>query len=189
MDMLVHCKCGKVIALPNDGETNTLACVCGQAVPVPARDVSADISPGAPPARPATPNRESIIAGPPPPTFAHAQDRGVPIAALVAELLQRGFSSHEVENKLVVQGLDRDEARQAVREVVVANRHAVRMAGLRNMGVGGGLVIVGLAVTIISYVISSTLFGGGSFLLAGGAILFGALQFFYGLLQAIFGST
>jgi hypothetical protein len=57
--------------------------------------------------------------------------------------------------------------------------------GLRNMGIGAAICIVGIVITAATYSAASR---GGHYVVAWGAIVFGGFQFLKGLFQVATGS-
>jgi hypothetical protein len=99
--------------------------------------------------------------------------------------LEKGYSSDQIENQLLEQGLDSLSARSLVRKVAKARSS---LAGQKNMFIGGGICIFGLIISLISYNLAIAN-GWTSYSIAIGAVVVGALQFLYGVVQLMFGSS
>jgi hypothetical protein len=54
--------------------------------------------------------------------------------------------------------------------------------GAKNMAIGGGICVIGIIITAVTY--SSASSSGGRFVVAWGAILFGGIRLLWGMLQA-----
>jgi hypothetical protein len=72
---------------------------------------------------------------------------------------------------------------------MIASQTAPADGALRNMGIGGAICAIGLAVTIVTYSAAASAPGGGRYLVAWGAILFGGLQFLRGCVQWTVGAA
>jgi hypothetical protein len=57
--------------------------------------------------------------------------------------------------------------------------NARRDSGRTNMAIGGGICLLGIVVTLVTYTAASD--GGGTYVVAWGAIIFGAVRSFRGL--------
>jgi hypothetical protein len=98
-----------------------------------------------------------------------------------AEAIHAGKAKQLVRSELVANGVDPAFADQVVNEVNEARRGAVRMNGLKNMGLGALWFVIGSAITFGTYAAASE---GGSYTVAYGAIIVGGLQFLWGGWQA-----
>ena len=97
-----------------------------------------------------------------------------------AELIKKGLSAKQVENKLVEDGLSQEVASTVVKKLFALRSKVIKDAAKRNMMIGAFWCIGGLIVTIGSY---SAVSGGGRYVVAWGAMLFGGIQFLGGLFQ------
>ncbi len=59
----------------------------------------------------------------------------------------------------------------------------LRSIGARNMTIGGLICVVGLGVTVFSYLAAAESPGGGTYFVAWGAVVFGGIQFIRGAIQ------
>ena len=99
------------------------------------------------------------------------------IYTFAGTLMKANISDSVIRAKLIEQGLNDQAA-----TVVITNLHkAKRKVGRRDMLIGAGICIVGVAITVATYAAVTANRTGGSYIIAWGAIIFGALQFFRGL--------
>lgn len=60
-----------------------------------------------------------------------------------------------------------------------------REHGLRNIIIGGAIMLVGILVTVVTYALASESATGGYFIVAWGAIVFGGIRLVRGILQLL----
>ncbi|HEX2618173.1 MAG TPA: hypothetical protein VHL57_11565 [Flavobacteriales bacterium] len=92
------------------------------------------------------------------------------IKDVTAMLVEGGFSQEEASG-MVSSILHTIRARQTERE----------QQARKDMLIGGIILVIGIAVTVITHYNAS---GGGSYVVAWGAIIFGAIRFFSGMAKA-----
>ena len=151
-------------------------------------------------------DKNRISEGPPPivpsnstglPAYPDAADvhppQGDELFQYVLHALDNGSSKKELRTQLIAFGYTAGDAEQTVEDVDEWRRrnpvaqqptHAPISSGSgnTNMIVGGLVCLLGLAITIGTFMASAD--GGGRFTIAYGAVIFGAIQFFRGLSQS-----
>jgi hypothetical protein len=112
--------------------------------------------------------------------------------ALAIGLLSRGLSPRQVRGQLIERGVSQVETDRVVDALVPGEAKSKPQAatgtnsGMKNMAIGAIVCLIGLAVTIGSYVAAEP---GGVFLLAYGPVIFGGIQFVRGCIQLTTGSA
>jgi len=124
------------------------------------------------------------------------------IFTYAAELKSSGLTRWQIEAKLVEKGLSREAASTVTNKIFntssafasssrgqthftpSASQRSSGNGGLGNMVIGGGIALIGLAVTIGTY---SAAEGGGSYLIMWGPVIFGGIKFLQGLGQFMSG--
>jgi hypothetical protein len=96
-----------------------------------------------------------------------------------AEQMVKGSSNDVIVNDLISRGVSRGEAQDIVGQLRAVHSRAMKEAGQRNMVVGALFFFGGLAVTVLTFSMST----GAGGILAYGAIIGGAIQFCRGLYQ------
>jgi hypothetical protein len=99
-----------------------------------------------------------------------------------ANLMRAGTKEKAVVAKLVERGLSEEQAAVVVKNLKQARSKAYTQAGLRDMGIGAVICIIGIVVTV-GTLSAARSGGGGSYVVAWGAILFGAAQFLRGVVN------
>ena len=110
--------------------------------------------------------------------------RGLYVQAF--RLLRSGAGRDHAQGELQKQGLDAQTAGQVVGNVdtfIAQLRAAYRQNGLKNIGIGILVCIIGIVVTALTYGVASSGRGGGHYIIAWGAVLFGAIQALRGLFR------
>jgi hypothetical protein len=120
---------------------------------------------------------------PPPPPPAATQVTTQDIYNYAAALLiTQKKNVEEVSNALMQKGLDAQTASRVITELQSAVAKQRKIRAKKDMMYGGGICILGLVITLVTYSIASSS-GGGTYFVSWGAILFGAIQFFRGLIN------
>lgn len=105
---------------------------------------------------------------------------------LALDKFRAGADAEAVRQELQRHGLDADIADRVVVNLVNARRDAIkgakRSAGLRHIGIGAVVGVIGLAVTLGTHAAASSS-GGGKFVIAWGAMLVGAIELVWGLVK------
>jgi hypothetical protein len=122
---------------------------------------------------------------PPPPPPSHS----APTVAATQEtynyaadlMINKKIKAAEVRNMLMQQGIDAQAATTVVDALGVEISKQKKERAKRDMMFGGGICIVGLIITLVSYSVASS--SGGTYVVTWGAVIFGALQFFKGLIS------
>ncbi|HKZ77906.1 MAG TPA: hypothetical protein VJ124_06240 [Pyrinomonadaceae bacterium] len=99
-----------------------------------------------------------------------------------SNLLIKGTPPLEVVEKLQDLGLDREKGFQIVNQVLGVPKSPLRAIARRNMMSGIALFVVGLGITICSYITLSAI-ESGILIVFAGAIILGLALFFVGLGQ------
>ena len=102
------------------------------------------------------------------------------IYQFAAGRMRAGTSPAAIEQELAAKGLDAESAAIVVRNLKQALKSQKRSRGLRNMGIGALVCVVGVAITAATYSMAS---GGGHYVVAWGAVVFGGIQFLRGLFE------
>ncbi|MEI9946351.1 MAG: hypothetical protein WDN26_19285 [Chitinophagaceae bacterium] len=89
----------------------------------------------------------------------------------------------EVRNALMQKGLDAQGATVVITELQAAVAKQRKIQAKKDMMYGGGVCILGIVITAVTYSIASSGSGGGTYFVSWGAILFGAIQFFRGVIN------
>jgi hypothetical protein len=98
-----------------------------------------------------------------------------------ADLMKAGHSDEQVKQQLIVdKGLTEETATIVTAHLSRVHLEAERKASIEQMLQGGGIAIIGLLITGITYWLAS---GGGIYVVATGAIFVGGLRFLMGLVQ------
>ena len=120
--------------------------------------------------------------------------KGKVLFDFVLDCLEECESRSEICEKLVAFGYSENDAAMIVADVTNRRRHHLETQrtagdseekgtnGTTNMVVGGVICVVGVTITVISFLVASGT--GGSHIIAWGAIVWGAIQFVRGLIQA-----
>jgi hypothetical protein len=105
---------------------------------------------------------------------------------LALDKFRAGASADAVRDELQRHGLEADIAARVVANLIEARRDAIkgakRSGGLRHIGIGAVVAVIGLAVTLGTHAAASSS-GGGKFVVAWGAMLFGAIELVWGLVK------
>lgn len=99
-----------------------------------------------------------------------------------AEMMKHKMSTHDMEQILMRRGLKAEVASAVIKNLRNAQRKALRNVGLKHMGIGGAVSLIGLVITIGTLQAAQD---GGHSIIAWGAIVFGGLQFLRGLAQFV----
>lgn len=105
------------------------------------------------------------------------------IYIFAAQMMKQGAAEQQIEKALIERGLPQDAARVVIANLSRVRRETRGKAGMRNMGMGAVVFVIGLVITLGSYASAAASPSGGSYMIAYGAIIFGAIQFFQGLWQ------
>jgi len=99
-------------------------------------------------------------------------------------LLEEGKSYDEVEEQLVQRGLDSEGTQSVMHALEEAAYAELRKAGMRSMILGSLICILGIAVTVISYMLAANNPNkGATYVVTYGLIIAGAGQAIRGLVQ------
>lgn len=97
-----------------------------------------------------------------------------------AQQMQSGVSARRLEDDLKQRGLPQDVASAVVRNLKNARTSALREAGVRDLGIGFLLMVVGCGITYATF---SAAEGGGTYVVLWGLIFIGAAQVLRGLVR------
>jgi hypothetical protein len=99
-------------------------------------------------------------------------------------LAANGQSPKTIQQTLIEQGIEEQTAAHIAQQAVSTKKAVVRKAALAEMGIGVGICLVGLIITLVTLALAS---GGGTYVVAYGAILVGAFQFLRGVFRLLKG--
>lgn len=120
---------------------------------------------------------------PPPPVTIQAATQEMYDYAAVLLITQKKHVD-EVRNALMQKGLDAQSASVVITELQAAVARQRKIKAKKDMMYGGGVLILGTVITLVTYSIASSGDGGGTYFVSWGAILVGAIQFFRGLINS-----
>ena len=102
------------------------------------------------------------------------------------EALGAGKSSQVIESELISKGASPELANFILREAGRLFRREVRKVGLKNLGIGVVLLVLGIGITV--FTLKAALKHGGTWFIMGGLTISGLVCFFRGLFQLLTGS-
>lgn len=102
------------------------------------------------------------------------------IAEYVARRASEGWKRPRIQRDLIDTGVPSQIAYPLVDAMMEHRAEALGMSGLRNMGIGLLIGLIGVCVTAGTYLVADP---GGTFVLAWGAVGVGGLSFVYGAFQ------
>ena len=109
----------------------------------------------------------------------------VSLPETIAAAIGRGKSRKDVADVLIKSGMAPQDAHAMVDMSVRAYPSAVRSGGLKQVGHGALLLVIGLVITGVTLSLAQSGATGGFFVLSWGPIVFGIVRIFRGLFRLI----
>jgi hypothetical protein len=103
---------------------------------------------------------------------------------IAIKMISEGKTFTDTKKTLKEMGFDKNVATEIIEAIKLQVLKVKKRQGRKNMLIGAVVTVIGIIVTIFTYMLASEN-GGGRFIIAWGAVIFGIGQFIRGFLQAV----